>query len=54
MSFRNKCLIAAALTSIVPLFLSIPLLPASSRGGDLVNLTILYTGDEYGYLEPCG
>lgn len=54
MSFRNKSLFVSALVSVLPLFLSSPLLTASSKGGDMVNFTILYTGDEYGYLEPCG
>jgi len=29
-------------------------LPAGEGESDRIDLTILYTGDEYGYLDPCG
>ncbi len=28
--------------------------PVFAEAKNQVELTILYTGDEYGYLEPCG
>ena len=56
MSLRNACVVLAGL---VWLFLSVaarpqPLAADKEKGDDVVDLTILYTGDEVGYLEPCG
>jgi hypothetical protein len=54
MSFQRKYVLIAGLIWLIPLFINRPLLLAFAKGDDLVQLTILYTGDEYGYLEPCG
>lgn len=52
MSFRGKRLRLAGITAALMLF-SGPS-PVLSKDDATVDLTIYYSGDEYGYLEPCG
>ena len=39
---------------LISLDIQAPQLIARAKEENQVDLTILYTGDEYGYLEPCG
>jgi hypothetical protein len=54
MSLRSTCYLWIGLIGLILAFSARPQLLALDEGNDLVNLTILYTGDEVGYLEPCG
>jgi len=54
MSLRSMSYLVTGLIWLILAFAARPQLLALDEGDDLVNLTILFTGDEYGYLEPCG
>jgi hypothetical protein len=54
MSFRTQFVLLASLVWLIPTLTPSKYLLAAPGGDEPVKLTILYTGDEYGYLEPCG
>jgi hypothetical protein len=54
MRIRNRLLWRAGIIGFSMSMFFQPHLFAHPKRNKLVNLTILYTGDEYGYLEPCG
>ncbi len=54
MSLRSNCYLLMGLIWLILAIAARPQLLALDEGDDLVHLTILYTGDEMGYLEPCG
>jgi ABC-type glycerol-3-phosphate transport system substrate-binding protein len=54
MSFRVKRSVVAGITAALALALGATSSPALPKDDDTVEITIFYTGDEYGYLEPCG
>ncbi len=54
MSLRSTCTLWIGLIGVILAFTARPQLLALDERDDFVNLTILYTGDEVGYLEPCG
>jgi hypothetical protein len=41
-------------TALLIVLISILIDPGACTAGDPDHLTILYTSDELGYLEPCG
>jgi len=54
MSFRGKLMLVTTMVWLISLDIQAPQLIALAKEENQVDLTILYTGDEYGYLEPCG